>query len=194
MIYAAHADSVCRLSWEAEIRLMRQPMNPNSAGELEQPSSSGTDDFDVSNEHNVAEEAAPAAETFAGRRKRDRRRPLESEQRRTQNRNAAARHRLRQQQRLDGLIRREAVLKQRVSELEIEVLVLRRGRAGLPLPERDSVSASIIGMLKDVDSLRTCLSRYTTESQLLIGDQQELEQQLPSEHSGSPQAQSHPEP
>ncbi|KAJ2746121.1 hypothetical protein GGI20_001606 [Coemansia sp. BCRC 34301] len=93
-----------------------------------------------------------------------------SENRRAQNRNAAARHRQRQQQRLGEWTRREAILKQRVSELEVEVEVLRRGRAGLRLPERDPFTATILEMLGDVNSLRASLVQYASESQLLVDD------------------------
>ncbi|KAJ2466950.1 hypothetical protein GGI03_001833 [Coemansia sp. RSA 2337] len=109
-----------------------------------------------------------------------RNRAPESEQRRTQNRNAAARHRQRQNQRMEELIRRESILKQQVSELEIEIEVLRRGRAGLKLPERDPYTATILAMLEDVSNLRTSLIRYSTESQLLVEDLRRLANSLTS--------------
>ncbi|KAJ2881663.1 hypothetical protein IWW38_005766, partial [Coemansia aciculifera] len=93
-----------------------------------------------------------------------------TENRRVQNRNAATRHRQRQKQRLSELTRREAILKQRVSELEVEIGMLRRGRAGLRLPERDPFTATILSMLNDVGNLRASLLRYASESQLLVDD------------------------
>ncbi|KAJ2031308.1 hypothetical protein H4S04_005212 [Coemansia sp. S16] len=109
-----------------------------------------------------------------------RNRAPESEQRRTQNRNAAARHRQRQHQRMEELIRRESILKQQVSELEIEIEVLRHGRAGLKLPECDPYTATILAMLEDVSNLRTSLIRYSTESQLLVNDLRRLANSLTS--------------
>ncbi|KAJ2871592.1 hypothetical protein GGH93_004705 [Coemansia aciculifera] len=144
------------------------------AGDSEPPSAS-CDEYDdnvLSAEEvdNIVELPTPPPATI---QRRVRHRAPESEQRRTQNRNAAARHRQRQQQRMEELMRRESILKQRVSELEIEVEVLRRGRAGLKLPERDPFTATILEMLGDVGNLRASLLRYTTESQLLVEDQQD---------------------
>ncbi|KAJ2814477.1 hypothetical protein FBU31_007274, partial [Coemansia sp. 'formosensis'] len=147
-------------------------MDCAKAGDFEPPTTS-SDDYDdniVSAEEIADAMELPAPPAAATMQRRARLGASESEQRRTQNRNAAARHRQRQQQRMDELMRRESILKQRVSELEVEVEVLRRGRAGLRLPERDPFTATILEMLEDVSSLRTSLLRYSTESQLLVED------------------------
>ncbi|KAI8319774.1 hypothetical protein GQ54DRAFT_264751, partial [Martensiomyces pterosporus] len=92
------------------------------------------------------------------------------EQRRQQNRDAAARHRQRQQSRLDELVRKEAVLKQRVAELEREVQALQRGRVGLPLPERDTFTDTIVEMVDSVDALRAGLKQCTEECESLVSE------------------------
>ncbi|KAJ2818194.1 hypothetical protein GGI24_005170, partial [Coemansia furcata] len=127
-------------------------MDRAKVGDFEPPTA-GYDDYDdniVSTEEVANAEELPAPPTADTMQRRARLGAPESEQRRTQNRNAAARHRQRQHQRMDELMRRESILKQRVSELEVEVEVLRRGRAGLRLPERDPFTATILEMLEDV--------------------------------------------
>ncbi|KAJ1721875.1 hypothetical protein LPJ53_003655 [Coemansia erecta] len=109
-----------------------------------------------------------------------RRESLDLEQRRRQNRDAAARHRQRQQQRLEELTHREAVLSQQVAELELEVTALRHTRAGLPAPERDPFTASMLAMIENVNDLRSSLMSYTVESQSLIIELKQLADMLVS--------------
>ncbi|KAJ2821298.1 hypothetical protein IWW50_004696, partial [Coemansia erecta] len=94
------------------------------------------------------------------------RREADKEERRRQNRDAAARHRRRQQDRLQELTHKEAVLKQRVAELELGIESLKRSRAGLALPQRDHFTTTVLGMLDDVEVLRKSLIEscdYTRE-------------------------------
>ncbi|KAJ2408680.1 hypothetical protein J3F80_001906 [Coemansia sp. RSA 2526] len=80
------------------------------------------------------------------------RREADIEERRRQNRDAAARHRQRQQTRLDNLTLKEAILKQQVGELELEVESLKHSRAGLSPPQRDPFTASVLQMLEDLQT------------------------------------------
>ncbi|KAJ2135736.1 hypothetical protein GGH17_002249, partial [Coemansia sp. RSA 788] len=98
------------------------------------------------------------------------RREADIEERRRQNRDAAARHRQRQQTRLDNLTLKEAILKQQVGELELEVESLKHSRAGLSPPQRDPFTASVLQMLEDVSSLRTSLIKCCNDSQELIDE------------------------
>ncbi|KAJ2779933.1 hypothetical protein GGI15_003722 [Coemansia interrupta] len=107
-----------------------------------------------------------------------RRESVDIEQRRRQNRDAAARHRQRQQQRLEVLTHREAVLSQQVAELELEITALRHTRAGLPPPERDPFTASMLAMIENVSDLRSSLMSYTVESQSLIIELKQLAEML----------------
>ncbi|KAJ2658589.1 hypothetical protein IW148_004634 [Coemansia sp. RSA 1199] len=99
------------------------------------------------------------------------RREADIEERRRQNRDAAARHRQRQQHRLEDLTLKEAILKQQVGELELEVESLKRSRAGLSPPQRDPFTASVLNMLEDVNSLRISLLKCCDDSQKLIDEE-----------------------
>ncbi|ORX73322.1 hypothetical protein DL89DRAFT_91385 [Linderina pennispora] len=59
---------------------------------------------------------------------------VDLELKRQRNRDAAARHRLRQQRRLDGLAKKEEILRQQVEEIQLEINTMRSGRLGLPVP------------------------------------------------------------
>ncbi|KAJ2722920.1 hypothetical protein GGI07_002996 [Coemansia sp. Benny D115] len=112
----------------------------------------------------VAQVVIPSCSSNSG----SRRKLAELEIRRKQNRDAAARHRQRQQRRLEELTHKEAVLSQQVSELELEILTLRRHREGLEAPERDSFTTSILAMIDNVNEMRNSLMQYTVESQELV--------------------------
>ncbi|PIA14064.1 hypothetical protein COEREDRAFT_89022 [Coemansia reversa NRRL 1564] len=91
-------------------------------------------------------------------------------ERRRQNRDAAARHRQRQQERLDGLEKREAILKQRVGELELGIETLKHEREGLELPKRDTFTDTMLGMLVNVDELRNSLTKCMNDSKSIINE------------------------
>ncbi|KAJ2158391.1 hypothetical protein GGF46_003796 [Coemansia sp. RSA 552] len=132
----------------------------------------------------VNESLSPEPSGQQGRRQRRRRqgseakgcprREPEAEERRRQNRDAAARHRQRQQQRTNDLIHREAILKQRVEELQSEIQVLRSRGEGLAVPERDPFTATLLEMHNTVDSLRTSLMACCSESELVVEEIKEI--------------------
>lgn len=103
-----------------------------------------------------------------------------AEHRKEQNRMAAARHRQREQDRLSVLTTREAMLKQRVSELELEIDILRKHREGLPAPERDPLTSAIIKMTKDVSDLHSNLARCLSETQTLVEEASIYHNQQPT--------------
>ncbi|KAI7818117.1 hypothetical protein BX661DRAFT_174606 [Kickxella alabastrina] len=79
--------------------------------------------------------------------------------RRRQNRDAAARHRQRQNNKLDHLAHKEAVLSQQVSEMQLEIELLRNSQAGLTLPTRDPFTACIKAMLDQLQNLASSLTQ-----------------------------------
>ncbi|KAJ2777311.1 hypothetical protein H4R18_005212 [Coemansia javaensis] len=103
-----------------------------------------------------------------GQQHPQRRRAVDIEERRRQNRDAAARHRQRQQERLSTLERHEAVLQQRVSELRTEIMSLHNQREGLPQPARDPLTTTLLSMLETVDGLRSSLDRCVDESVAVV--------------------------
>ncbi|KAJ2529050.1 hypothetical protein EV175_007401, partial [Coemansia sp. RSA 1933] len=90
------------------------------------------------------------------------------EERRRQNRDAAARHRVRQQKRLDELAYKEVILKQRLGELEVEVEALRKQREGLQAPQQDPFTATVLEMIKSADELHADLAHTSQESKKTI--------------------------
>ncbi|KAJ1939993.1 hypothetical protein GGF37_004167 [Kickxella alabastrina] len=101
--------------------------------------------------------------------------------RRRQNRDAAARHRQRQNNKLDHLAHKEAVLSQQVSEMQLEIELLRNSQAGLTLPTRDPFTACIQAMLDQVSELHNDVKHYTEKSQELIF---ETEMEMEKEDNG----------
>ncbi|KAJ2403101.1 hypothetical protein GGI23_000240 [Coemansia sp. RSA 2559] len=90
------------------------------------------------------------------------------EERRRQNRDAAARHRMRQQKRLDELAYKEVILKQRLGELQLEVEVLKKQREGLQAPRLDPFTETILEMIDSAKELHDNLSRTSQESEQTI--------------------------
>ncbi|KAJ2761947.1 hypothetical protein H4S06_000936 [Coemansia sp. BCRC 34490] len=99
---------------------------------------------------------------------RRRRLGIDIEERRRQNRDAAARHRIRQQQRLDELEYKEVLLKQRLVELQLEVDALRRQREGLRPVIQDPFTATILDMISSADALRSGLLQTSRESSEIV--------------------------
>ncbi|KAJ1769090.1 hypothetical protein LPJ74_004324 [Coemansia sp. RSA 1843] len=87
------------------------------------------------------------------------------EERRRQNRDAAARHRVRQQKRLEELTYREVLLKQRLGELQGEVEALKKQREGLRVPCQDPFTATILEMISSASALHDNLSQTSQESE-----------------------------
>ncbi|KAJ2844704.1 hypothetical protein IWW36_005076, partial [Coemansia brasiliensis] len=96
------------------------------------------------------------------------RRESNIEERRRQNRDAAARHRQRQQARLNMLAMKEAVLRQQVSELELELEIVRRSHQGLSVPQRDTHTQTLLDLLDSVKDLQVNLLQSSNDSQELL--------------------------
>ncbi|KAJ1727859.1 hypothetical protein LPJ72_005732 [Coemansia sp. Benny D160-2] len=118
---------------------------------------------------------------------RRRRLGIDIEERRRQNRDAAARHRIRQQQRLDELEYKEVLLKQRLVELQLEVDALRRQREGLRPVIQDPFTATILDMISSADALRSGLLQTSRESSEIVLELRRLAEMIVGENSKSPQ-------
>ncbi|KAJ2673997.1 hypothetical protein GGI25_004482 [Coemansia spiralis] len=90
--------------------------------------------------------------------------------RRKQNRDAAARHRQRQQSRLDELTFKEAVLRQRVTELKSEINALKTAREGQQTAQYDTFTAALLSTMEAVDVLQANLLQASHDSLQLITD------------------------
>ncbi|KAJ2713228.1 hypothetical protein H4R19_002357 [Coemansia spiralis] len=110
----------------------------------------------------------------APQRQPARRRTVGIEERRRQNRVAAARHRQRQLDRLDSLERQEAVLRQEAEELQEELDAVRSSRSGAPRPPPDQFATAIVEMLETVESLRSSLVKCLDASALVVQEIQHL--------------------
>ncbi|KAJ2657557.1 hypothetical protein IWW48_004469 [Coemansia sp. RSA 1200] len=99
---------------------------------------------------------------------RRRRLGIDIEERRRQNRDAAARHRIRQQQRLEELAYKEVLLKQRLVELQFEVDALRKQREGLRPVIQDPFTTTILDMINSADTLRSGLLQTSKESSEIV--------------------------
>ncbi|KAI9501425.1 hypothetical protein BX070DRAFT_236903 [Coemansia spiralis] len=118
--------------------------------------------------------------------------------RRKQNRDAAARHRQRQQSRLDELTFKEAVLRQRVTELKSEINALKTAREGQQTAQYDTFTAALLSTMEAVDVLQANLLQASHDSLQLITDIQDVaksflqnqqEQNLQNRHQEQAQAQ-----
>ncbi|KAJ1664937.1 hypothetical protein IW140_002736 [Coemansia sp. RSA 1813] len=104
------------------------------------------------------------------------------EERRRQNRDAAARHRVRQQKRLEELTYREVLLKQRLGELQGEVEALKKQREGLRVPCQDPFTATILEMISSASALHDNLSQTSQESEQNIHELKRLARVIINRH------------
>ncbi|KAJ1954241.1 hypothetical protein EC988_002540, partial [Linderina pennispora] len=95
--------------------------------------------------------------------KRPRNGDVDLELKRQRNRDAAARHRLRQQRRLDGLAKKEEILRQQVEEIQLEINTMRSGRLGLPAPSRDRFTDTVLELSSSVGELKKALTMHAQD-------------------------------